>query len=655
MFVWLSGADRLWGWWPALVAGTSVAWGSLAPGVASRALPLTGEPLLAVVLAAVATAAASRIRPARWWLPAALLPIYAVAAANARATVGPAGDEPQYLMVAESLLRDADLALDRDFAEARYRVFHPEPLEPHFRVRGRGGEIYSLHAIGLPILILPAYALGGYAGASTFLALVGVGLALEMRRLVRAASGSDGAAEGVAWIASLSPPLIHYAGLIFTEIPAAFLFAAGLRHAVYGATRASLAWAALCAAALPWFNVRYGLLSAVIAATAIFRMREAPSRSWKDLAGPAALAAASAAALLAFHRTLWGFFDPRRVYGQRREFDLDVVPSGLPGLFFDQEFGLLPYAPVFALALAGLLPLWKRNRALAGAIVLATAGVVVVASAWPMWRGGFNPPARFLTPLVPAFAAALGAFLVRWRFGAAAALLCGWSLWTGLAGSADVAAIHRDRSGSAPFFRAHSGAAEWTTLLPSYVLDEDRDTRVLAWPWAALLCVALGASLARTRVEGSPAGFSVASLALVATAAAAGSISPWRSPVERDAARLLRPSVFRAATAAEWRPAAAGSAYEPHRFPEGWPFARMLRLGAGRHELRLAVEGAGGEPPHIVVLDSRSQPVGLAPLGYEAGGRLVGSAEIPRDGEWSLALRGGAPVRVSEVRLRRVE
>ena len=67
-------------------------------------------------------------------------------------------------MVAESLLRDGDLALERDYAEGRYAAFHDAPLEPHYRVRGRGGEIYSLHAVGLSLLILPAWALAGLRG-----------------------------------------------------------------------------------------------------------------------------------------------------------------------------------------------------------------------------------------------------------------------------------------------------------------------------------------------------------------------------------------------------------------------------------------------------------------------------------------------------------
>ena len=46
--------------------------------------------------------------------------VLVVAAGRTHARVGPQGDEPHYLMVAESLLRDGDLSLERDYAEGRY-------------------------------------------------------------------------------------------------------------------------------------------------------------------------------------------------------------------------------------------------------------------------------------------------------------------------------------------------------------------------------------------------------------------------------------------------------------------------------------------------------------------------------------------------------
>ena len=125
---------------------------------------LSGPPLAALALAGAALVASSgSVRLRVLFLPI-VFGLLLVAAARSHVQVGPHGDEPHYLMVADSLLRDFDLALEKDYAERRYASFHDGVLEPHYRVRGKGGEVYSLHAVGLSVLILPAWALAGYAG-----------------------------------------------------------------------------------------------------------------------------------------------------------------------------------------------------------------------------------------------------------------------------------------------------------------------------------------------------------------------------------------------------------------------------------------------------------------------------------------------------------
>ena len=226
----------------------------------------------------------------------------------------------------------------------------------------------------------------------------------------------------------------------------------------------------LAAAALPWLNVRYAPLAVLVVAHALWRHPRA-----RVALAALAPAVVSAAGLLVYHQVLYGFWDPRRVYGRRPELALSTLAEGLPGLLLDQEFGLLVYAPVLALALPGFAFLWRRDRRLA---IVAGAAVVVVlltAGTWPMWRGGFNPPARFLVPIAPLLAVAVAMAWDRRGLTAGAALLLGWTLWTGLAGACDPQLVHRDRDGTAPLFRQLSGAREWTGLLPAYVLaDPDR-------------------------------------------------------------------------------------------------------------------------------------------------------------------------------------
>jgi hypothetical protein len=631
-----------------LLAGRSV------PGAGA----FSGPPLLAVALAGVALVIAARppALPRGLFLPL-VLALHCGAAARDQLQVGPQGDEPHYLMVADSLWRDRDVALSRDYAEGRYRAFHDRPLEPHYRVRGREGEIYSVHAVGLSLLVLPAYALGGYPAVSFFMALLAALLAREVRELVRDVTADDRAAEGAGWLMALCPPLIHFAGLVFTEVPAALAIALVLRHGRRASgVGAALAWGAALAF-LPWLHVRYSAF-AVVLGLYVLSHRPPP----RVLAALLAVGAVSALALLAYHQALYGTPDPRVVWGRRPEFALAALPLGLQGLLLDQEFGLLVYAPVFALALPGLWLLLRASPRVGAASAALLLGALVLAGSWHMWRGGWNPPARFLVPALPALGLAVAVTLRR-GLGAAAALLVGWSLWTGLAGAWEPRGIHRDRDGTAPFFRAFSGAEEWTRLLPGFVLEEipsAADRGRLAVVWALALAGAVAATL-RARTRPGPGRVAAAAVAALASSGLASWLSRSRTS-GRDAVRLVgRPALalpawrLERAHEARWGPEVLdwGPVYEPHRHPSGVEVGARLplrpgaftvelrwdELGEGAPAGRLEVRGEGGATASVLL---EPRPGGAAgPFDVPGGERAV-----------TLALRASGPLLLKEIRVR---
>jgi hypothetical protein len=615
---------------------------------------VSGPPLVALALAGASVfLAVVGWRPGRLaFLPLAYL-VLTLAAGRAHLRVGPQGDEPHYLMVAQSLLRDGDLSLERDYAEARYAVFHDGPLAPHYRVRGQHGEIFSLHAVGLSLLILPAWALAGYAGVTAFMALLSALLAWELRQWAAELTGREDVADATAWVFVLSPPLLHYAGLVFSEVPAALAVVYGLRRG--RSERMSLAGAlavGAAAAALPWLNVRYAPLAVLLVAHAVWRQRG----TLRALALLAPLVASGLGVAL-YHHALYGFWDPRRVYGRRPELALTTLGEGLPGLFFDQEFGLLVYAPVFVLAVPGLAFLLRRDRKLGLTALFAVAAVVFTAGSWHMWRGGFNPPGRFLIPVAPILALGLALVWERWGLTAGAALLVGWGLWTGIGGCLEPQLVHRDRDGTAPFFRQLSGAREWTGLLPGYVL-EDADRHRLAAFWAVALALAVPWR-ARRATGGRVAA---ASLGLVAAAQLAAGLGRGRTE-DRDAVRLVgRPAlavpgwVFHRAAVGEWASEALGwgPLYEPHRHPAGAVVGRRLLLVPGRYRLDLEAEGLSARSPAPLLETVSDSPgavarsTSLQPVSTGFTGVVMiraGEREI------DLRLQDGGPILLKALRL----
>ena len=161
---------------------------------------------------------------------------------------------------------------------------------------------------------------------------------------------------------ALSPPLVHYAGLIFTEVPAALVLTLALRH---GRAAVSARTALVCRR-----SRRSRACRGSTCGTRSWPRRSSRSRSPRVPIPKVAAAWTCSARRSRRWRSrcttsiLYGFFDPRRVYGRRPELSLSGLPAGLPGLLFDQEFGLLVYAPVFVLAVPGLVaPVAARRGA----------------------------------------------------------------------------------------------------------------------------------------------------------------------------------------------------------------------------------------------------------------------------------------------------
>src|SRR5918994_1372722 len=278
------------------------------------------------------------------------------------------GDEPHYLLAAESIVQDGDVDVLDEYAARAYADFYPYELGRHGRTTE--GRLNEPHGVGFPLLIAPAYAIGGAKGAELFRAALAAAALLALRlheRIVRV--------EGFVCFALLG--------------------------------------------ALPWLGAKFVPAGVVIRAVAVRSLWRAQRRTLA--VGAVELSLFSVALYVAFNEALYGGPTPYAadVPGETAT-DADF-PGGylerayrLVALFIDRDYGLLRWAPVFVLAFGGLWWLWRSHRErlaqavpgvratlLAAALCAGAFGAQVLVAAFvaPTMFGFWFPPRHLLAAL----------------------------------------------------------------------------------------------------------------------------------------------------------------------------------------------------------------------------------------------------------------
>ena len=154
---------------------------------------------------------------------------------------------------------------------------------------------------------------------------------------------------------------------------------------------------------LPWLHTRFAVISAMLVLVIVARLLgSAENRS--RIAPFLSVPMVAALAWFGFFKIVYGTFNPAAPYGDDTQTSAANILNGLPALWLDQQFGVLPNAPVYVFCLAGLVVLARRRTRLALEISAVALPYLLAVSAFHMWWGGASAPARFLAPILPLLA-----------------------------------------------------------------------------------------------------------------------------------------------------------------------------------------------------------------------------------------------------------
>ena len=274
-------------------------------------------------------------------------------------TVLASGDEPSYIYMSKSLLRDGDLSVGAD-EESEYsvQVCGNTRLKDAFHsLTGISGEAVPLHFPGVSVMLLPVtfWTLNPVVLRLYLLAFYCAWILLSYLLTVRMVRNVWAAAAATVVVA-VSFPMLNMSMLIYPDAFCGYFLTAALLSAGEALYRreARLTFLRMLgmlavACLLPWFHQKYGLYSIVLGGFALYKRPEAftPRR----MASVLSVVAAGVLGFFVYYLHLYGF-----AFAAASKISYD----GIFGMLIDCDSGWITNAPWVMLLPLGLVYAVRR-------------------------------------------------------------------------------------------------------------------------------------------------------------------------------------------------------------------------------------------------------------------------------------------------------
>ncbi len=339
----------------------------------------------------------------------------------------PSGDEPAYLLLAHSLAFDHDFDVGDNYRHKDYIEQFPPPSpggmrgypydkmqrdgiaylphEPHV-VASYRGQLLLWHDVGLPLLIAPAYSVAKREGALFLMALLGALGAVAIFQIAIMLGATNLQALLTAAIFCFTSPFYLYVQTVIVEAPGAV---AGLWIALQffryrkQPRDGYLLLAGTLIATMPWLIIRFWALAGPLFLVLNAWVLSREWGKWRTVIAKMSLlglpSLISLAAFAVLDKQLFNTYLPNAgnlIWGRILPQFWNHPVLGFLGLIFDQSFGLIPTAPMFAAVIAGMIVLYRRDRWGFATLLLPALGYVPFVIRSRFWMGGWAPPARLM-------------------------------------------------------------------------------------------------------------------------------------------------------------------------------------------------------------------------------------------------------------------
>ncbi|HVS82608.1 MAG TPA: hypothetical protein VHE60_12830 [Pyrinomonadaceae bacterium] len=313
------------------------------------------------------------------------------------------GDEPHYLLITDSLVRDHDLQVENNYLiDTPVRQASASDLSGGAHTYNR----FSRHNIGLPLLLTIPYSIAGITGVRVFMALLAGLWPLLLFKVLVQFTLSRVWSLVTALVVAIGLPFSAASNQIYPDLLAGMITLyvtwrvfGGFRNEGPSFSLVTSLSIGLSIAFLPWLHLRFAPPAIVLLAayTYVVMRRSGIAASHplrRRYVIPAGFVLSSLILLGLYNRAAFG-----SIFGPFSESYLTFRPTEIGMIFFglhwDQSEGMFVQQPMLLLGLIGIPALLREHRQ--GAIILGLlyCSVLVPAAMHPALYGGYSFLGRF--------------------------------------------------------------------------------------------------------------------------------------------------------------------------------------------------------------------------------------------------------------------
>lgn len=310
-----------------------------------------------------------------------------------------AGDEPHYLTITHSIAYDGDIALKNNYDRQDYQNFYDQSIatgdrhiSPNSILRGN----YSLHNIGLPLILVPGYVLGKRSGVTLTLYLICIFEIFLFARILKKITDKISALPIL--LVFLTMPMIIYSHIITHELVASctvLLFFYQLFFCnTNNKSKYQILSIGLLLAFLPWLHIKYIFLLFFLLIIVLFNSKDKFQFLYYFL-----MSLLSSLGLLFFLKIFYGDFSLVAQYPAEYSSLVNLI-KGFFGLLIDESFGIFVFSPILLLTPAAIYFSYKYKQAFLIWSLFLIFATTVVNSLYAN-KIGWSPAGRMWVVVIP--------------------------------------------------------------------------------------------------------------------------------------------------------------------------------------------------------------------------------------------------------------